>query len=67
MQVFETIFLLLSNSKNSFLYHPYIIIFIIYKIFNIDHITNENNENRNKKWPYNPDHPHKMLIIGVSG
>ena len=29
--------------------------------------TNENKTEHNLKWPYNPDHPHRMLIIGGSG
>ena len=36
-------------------------------MFNLDDITNENNKDHNKKWPYIPDHPHRMLIIGSSG
>ena len=36
-------------------------------MFNLDNITNENNEDHNKKWPYIPDHPYRMLIIGGSG
>ena len=36
-------------------------------MFNLDDIINKNNENYNKKWPYIPDHPYKMLIIGGSG
>ena len=31
--------------------------------FNLDDITNKNNENHNKKLPYIPDHPYRMLII----
>ena len=27
----------------------------------------ENNKDYNKKWPYIPDHPCRMLIIGGSG
>ena len=34
-------------------------------MFNLD-ATNENNKDHNKKWPYTPDHPYKMLIIGGS-
>ena len=34
---------------------------------NLDSITNENNKNQNQKWPYIPDHPYKILIIGGSG
>ena len=36
-------------------------------MFNLDDITNENNKDHNKKWPYIPDHPHRMLIVGSSG
>ena len=36
-------------------------------MFNLDNIKNENNEDHNKKWPYIPDHPYRMLIIGCSG
>ena len=30
-------------------------------------ITNENNKKYNDKWPYIPDHPYRILIIGDSG
>ena len=33
----------------------------------LDNITNENNKKHNEKWPYIPDHPYKVLIIGGSG
>ena len=36
-------------------------------MFNLDDITNENKEDHNKRWPYIPDHPYRMLIIGGSG
>ena len=36
-------------------------------MFNLNTITNEKNKDHNKKWPYIPDHPYKMLIIGSSG
>ena len=36
-------------------------------MFNLDYITNGNNKDHNKKWPYIPDHPYRMLIIGGSG
>ena len=32
-----------------------------------DSITNENNNTHNEKWPYIPDHPYIILIIGGSG
>ena len=38
-----------------------------YKMINLDSITNENNKERNDKWPYIPDHLHRILIIGGSG
>ena len=36
-------------------------------MINLDSITNENNKKRNEKWPYVPDHPYRILIIGGSG
>ena len=36
-------------------------------MFNLDDITNENNKEHNEKWPYIPDHPYRILIIGGSG
>ena len=36
-------------------------------MFNLDAITNENNKDQNKKCPYIPDHPYRMLIIEVLG
>ena len=36
-------------------------------MFSLDDITNENNKGHNKKWPYIPDHPYRILIIGGSG
>ena len=36
-------------------------------MINLDNITNENNKNHNEKWPYLPDHPYRILIIGGSG
>ena len=41
--------------------------FIYTKNFNLDDITNENNKECDKKWPYIPDHPYRILIIGGSG
>ena len=37
------------------------------KMINLDSITNENNKEHNEKWPYIPDHPYRILIIGSSG
>ena len=36
-------------------------------MFNVDSITKENNTEHNKKWPFIPDHPYRILIIGGSG
>ena len=36
-------------------------------MINLDSITNENNKEDNKKWPYIPDHPYRILIISGSG
>ena len=36
-------------------------------MINLDKITNENNKKHNEKWPYIPDHPHRILIISGSG
>ena len=34
---------------------------------NFDEYTNENNKEHNPNWPYIPDHPYRILIIGGSG
>ena len=36
-------------------------------MINLDSITNENNKKHNEKWPYIPDHPYRILIIGCPG
>ena len=36
-------------------------------MINFDDYTNENIVERNPKWPYIPDHPYRILIIGGSG
>ena len=36
-------------------------------MINLDDVTNEDNKERNEKWPYIPDHPQRILIIGSSG
>ena len=36
-------------------------------MINFDDCVNENKTERNKHWPYIPDHPHRILIIGGSG
>ena len=38
----------------------------ITKIVNLDSIIKASNKEHNKKWPYIPDHPHRILIIGRS-
>ena len=35
-------------------------------MINLDNIINDSNEKHNEKWPYIPDHPYRMLIIGGS-
>ena len=35
-------------------------------MINLDSITNENKKH-NEKWPYIPDHPYRILIVGGSG
>ena len=36
-------------------------------MINLDNITDENNTKHNAKWPYIPDYPYRILIIGGSG
>ena len=36
-------------------------------MINFDDYTNENIMEHNSKWPYIPDHPYRILIIGASG
>ena len=36
-------------------------------MINFDEYTNENKKEHNSKWPYIPDHPYRILIIGGSG
>ena len=36
-------------------------------MFNLNDIANENNKKHNKKWPFIPDHPYRISIIGGSG
>ena len=36
-------------------------------MINLDSITNKNNKKHNEKWPYIPDHPYRIIIIGGSG
>ena len=36
-------------------------------MINFDDYANENKTQHKLKWPYIPDHPHKILIIGGSG
>ena len=35
-------------------------------MINFDEYTNENKIEHNSKWPYIPDHPYRILIIGGS-
>ena len=36
-------------------------------MINFDEYTNENKKEHNSNWPYIPDHPYIILIIGGSG
>ena len=36
-------------------------------MINFDNYVNENKTKHNKNWPYIPDHPYRVLIIGGSG
>ena len=36
-------------------------------MINLDNIVNDNNKKHNEKWPYIPDHPYRILIIGGCG
>ena len=36
-------------------------------MINLDSITNENDKKCNQIWPYIPDHPYRIIIIGGSG
>ena len=36
-------------------------------MINFDDYANENKIKHNSKWPYIPDHPYRILIIGGSG
>ena len=36
-------------------------------MINFDNYTNENKTEENSNWPYIPDHPYTILIIGGSG
>ena len=36
-------------------------------MIDLDSITHENNKEHNKKWPYIPDYPYRILRIGGSG
>ena len=36
-------------------------------MIDFDEYTNENKTEHNSKWPYIPDHPYGILIVGSSG
>ena len=38
-----------------------------YTMISLDSITKENDKEHNEKWPYIPDHPYRILIIGGFG
>ena len=37
------------------------------EMINFDDVNNENKTEHNPKWPYIPDYPQRILIIGGSG
>ena len=43
------------------------LIFWNIKMINFDDYVNENEIKHNENWPYIPDHPYRILIIGGSG
>ena len=43
-----------------------LLLFVI-QMTNFDEYTNENKKDHNLNWPYIPDHPYRILIIGGSG
>ena len=36
-------------------------------MINFDNYTNENKTKHNSNWPYLPDHPYEIIILGGSG
>ena len=36
-------------------------------MINLDSITNKTHKEHHEKWPYIPDYPYRILIIGSSG
>ena len=54
-----------TRLKRDLVFHV-VVIFIHYKMINLDSMTSENNKELNEKWPYVPDHPYRILIIGSS-
>ena len=36
-------------------------------MINFDDYTNESKIEHNSKWPYIPDHPYRILVLGASG
>ena len=44
-----------------------VVIFMHYKIINLVKIANKNNKKHNENFPYIPDHPYRIIIIGGSG
>ena len=57
-----------NNNQGLVGIHRSKVIYIKYiKVINFDDYTNENIVEHNLKWPYIPDHPYRILIIGGSG
>ena len=36
-------------------------------MINLDSMTNKSNKKYNEKWPYIPNHPYRIIVIGGSG
>ena len=41
--------------------------FYTLQVINLDNIVNNNNEQHYEKWPYTPENPYRILIIGGFG
>ena len=57
------LFFLFHQKKDNFIFYCFYNI----QIINFDDYASENKTEHNLKWPYIPDHPWKILIIGGSG
>ena len=54
----------MSSPKHFYVFD---ILFLKYtKIIDLDDVTSESDEDHNKRWPYIPDNPYRMIIIAGS-